>query len=190
MDRQSPIDGASFDGVLEDLGWFGKRFTPDMRADVLLFRAGDRRLVAVDPKWIPLRLTLRFYKIDRTRVASNQVFLSPAPAAGEGPVASLKAMMFGCVKSAAMVYDDQPIVDHFRRIDAERIMGAKFRSAQVRHEPSRRQFLMSSSKGHIMLKYKLYVLVVKADGNLAILAALAMVLTAIWRGVLPIGSFY
>lgn len=41
-----------------------------------------------------------------------------------------------------------------------------------------------------MLKYKLYVLVVKADGNLAILAALAMVLTAIWRGVLPIGSFY
>ncbi|MBB2821568.1 UNVERIFIED_ORG: hypothetical protein GGD51_005062 [Rhizobium esperanzae] len=45
-------------------------------------------------------------------------------------------------------------------------------------------------EGHIMLKYKLYVLVVKADGNLAILAALAMVLTAIWRGVLPIGSFY
>lgn len=41
-----------------------------------------------------------------------------------------------------------------------------------------------------MLKFKLYVLEVKADGNLVILAALAMVLTAIWRGVLPIAGFY
>lgn len=44
--------GHPFDGVLENLSWFGKRFTPDMRVDALLFRSGDRRLVArseVDP---------------------------------------------------------------------------------------------------------------------------------------------
>jgi len=34
--------GHPFDGVLENLGWFGKRFTPDMRADALLFRLGER----------------------------------------------------------------------------------------------------------------------------------------------------
>jgi hypothetical protein len=44
--------GHPFDGVLENLGWFGKRFTPDMRADALLFRSGEHRLVAVDPRWI------------------------------------------------------------------------------------------------------------------------------------------
>ena len=32
----------------------------------------------------------------------------------KGPIASLKTMVFGGVESAAMVYDHQPIVDHFR----------------------------------------------------------------------------
>ncbi|KKA11301.1 hypothetical protein VP03_24735 [Sinorhizobium meliloti] len=98
--------GHPFDGVLENLSWFGKRFTPDMRVDALLFRSGDRRLVAIDPKWIPLRLALRFHEVGRMRVARN---------------------LFSYLQrrlSAAMVYDHQPIVDHFRRIHADRIMGA------------------------------------------------------------------
>ena len=44
--------GHPFDRVLENLGSFGNRFTPDMRAGALLFRSGDRRLAAVG---IPLR---------------------------------------------------------------------------------------------------------------------------------------
>ncbi|WP_193393696.1 GXWXG domain-containing protein, partial [Rhizobium ecuadorense] len=63
--------GHPFDGVLENLGWFGKRFTPDMRADALLFRSGERRLVAIDPRWIPLALALRFHHIGRTWIAKN-----------------------------------------------------------------------------------------------------------------------
>jgi hypothetical protein len=116
--------GHPFDGVLENLGWFGKRFTPDMRADALLFRSGDQRLVAIDPKWIPLRLALRFHDVGRMRVASNLFSYLQRRLRARGPVASLKTMVFGGVESAAMVYDDQPIVDHFRQIDAERIMGA------------------------------------------------------------------
>lgn len=33
-------------------------------------------------------------------------------------------MTYGGVESAAMVYDNQPIVDHFRRRDDDRVMGA------------------------------------------------------------------
>ncbi|AUX78695.1 DUF4334 domain-containing protein [Sinorhizobium fredii] len=116
--------GHPFDGVLENLGWFGKRFTPDMRADALLFRSGNRRLVAIDPKWIPLRLALRFHEVGRMRVARNLFSYLQRRLRAKGPVASLKTMVFGGVESAAMVYDHQPIVDHFRRIDADRIMGA------------------------------------------------------------------
>lgn len=115
--------GHPFDGVLESLGWFGKRFTPDMRADALLFRSGDR-LVAVDPKWIPLRLALRFHEVGRIRMASNLFSYLHRRLRARAPVASLKTMVFGGVESAAMVYDHQPIVDYFRRIDADRIMGA------------------------------------------------------------------
>lgn len=116
--------GHPFDGVLENLSWFGKRFTPDMRVDALLFRSGDRRLVAVDPKWIPLRLALRFPEVGRMRVARNLFSYLQRRLRAKGPVASLKTMVFGGVESAAMVYDHQPIVDHFRRIHADRIMGA------------------------------------------------------------------
>ena len=116
--------GHPFDGMLENLGWFGKRFTSDMRADALLFRSEDRRLVAVDPKWIPLRMALRFYKIGRTRVARNLFSYLQRRVGASGPVASVKTTVFGGIESAAMVYDDQPIIDYFRRIDAVRVMGA------------------------------------------------------------------
>lgn len=113
-----------FDGILENLGWFGKRFTPDMRADALLFRSGERRLDAIDPRWIPLALALRFHHIGRTRVARNLFSYLQRRLRARGPMASLKTMLFGGGESAAMVYDHQPIVDHFRRINETRVMGA------------------------------------------------------------------
>jgi hypothetical protein len=113
-----------FDGVLENLGWFGKRFMPNMRVDALLFGSGERRLTAIDPKWIPLGLALRFNRLGRTRAARNLFSYLKRRLRARGPVASLKIILFGGVESAAMVYDDQPIIDHFRRIDEERIMGA------------------------------------------------------------------
>jgi len=116
--------GHPFDGVLENLGWFGKRFTPDMRADALLFRLGERRLVAIDPKWIPLPLALRLHVLGRTRVAKNLFSYLQRRLRARGPVASLKMRVFGGIESSAMVYDHQPIVDHFRRIDEHTIMGA------------------------------------------------------------------
>ncbi|WP_087005868.1 GXWXG domain-containing protein [Rhizobium sullae] len=76
--------GHPFDGVLEKLGWFGKRFTPDMRADALLFLSGQRRLVAIDPKWIPPRLALRFHWVGRTRVARNLFSYLLRPRGGRG----------------------------------------------------------------------------------------------------------
>jgi len=116
--------GHPFDGVLENLGWFGKRFTPDMRADALLFRFDERRLIPIDPARIPLRLALRFHPVGKTRTARNLFAYLQHVLRAKVPVASLKTMAFDGVASAAMVYDDQPIVDHFRRLDERTIMGA------------------------------------------------------------------
>jgi len=41
--------GHPLDGVLENLGWFGKRFRADMRADASLFGTRERGLIAIDP---------------------------------------------------------------------------------------------------------------------------------------------
>lgn len=116
--------GHPFDGVLENLGWFGKRITPNMRADALLFRSGEHRLTAIDPRWIPLSLALRFHQFGRTPMARNLFSYLQRRLRAMGPVASLNIKAFDGIESAAMTYDDQPIVDHFRRIDVERVMGA------------------------------------------------------------------
>jgi hypothetical protein len=116
--------GHRLDGVLENLGWFGKRFSAQMRADALLFLGGEKRLVAIDPAWIPLRLALRFHKLGRSRAASNLFSYLLRRLRAKGQVASLKAVPFHGVTSAAMAYDAQPIVDHFRKIDDVRVMGA------------------------------------------------------------------
>ena len=95
-----------------------------MRADALLFRGGEKRLVAIDPAFIPLRLALRFHKLGKTRAASNLFSFLLRRLKAKGPVAALKAVPFQGVASAAMVYDAQPIVDHFRKVDDNRVMGA------------------------------------------------------------------
>ncbi|MEI1248964.1 MULTISPECIES: DUF4334 domain-containing protein [Rhizobium] len=116
--------GHPFDGVLENLGWFGKRFTPNMRTDALLFRLGEQRLIPIDPARIPLRLALRFHRLGRTGAAKCLFSYLQRGFRAKGPVASLKTMSFQGVASAAMVYDGQPIIDHFRRMDERRVMGA------------------------------------------------------------------
>ena len=87
--QRSPLDG-----VLENLGWFGKRFRPDLRADALLFRSGDRRLVAVDPAWVPLRLALRFHALGRTSIARNLFTHLQHRLRARGPVASVQTRVF------------------------------------------------------------------------------------------------
>ncbi|PWE52933.1 hypothetical protein DEM27_27995 [Metarhizobium album] len=115
--------GHPFDGVLENLGWFGKRFAPDLRADALLFKSGERRLIAINPSLVPVGLALRFHRFGRTRAARNLFSYLQRRLTAQGPVATLRLLPFEGVSSAAMVYDHNPIADYFRRIDADTVMG-------------------------------------------------------------------
>lgn len=115
--------GHPLDGVLENLGWYGKRFRADQRADALLFRTGAQRLAAIDPARISLHLALRFHRFGRTAVARNWFSYLVRGLRARGPVATVQRLPFRGRSSAAMVYDRQPIVDHFRAFDAEHMLG-------------------------------------------------------------------
>ncbi|MDK4741226.1 DUF4334 domain-containing protein [Rhizobium sp. CNPSo 3464] len=125
--------GHPLDGILENLGWYGKRFTADHRADALLFAVGPHRLVAIDPEMIPLKLVLRFHRFGRTRIARSWFSYLQKMWRANGPVASLRPMFFRGKTSAAMVYDGQPIIDHFRKIDDDRLLGAMVVGGDSRH---------------------------------------------------------
>ncbi|AFL52303.1 DUF4334 domain-containing protein [Sinorhizobium fredii] len=115
--------GHPFDGVLENLGWYGKRFRADMRADALLFKKDGCSLVPIDPSPVPLGLAFRFHRLGRTEAARTLFSHLIKHLRATGPVASLRMIRFRGEVSAAMVYDSKPVADHFRKIDTDRLIG-------------------------------------------------------------------
>ncbi|MBW6425205.1 DUF4334 domain-containing protein [Rhizobium sp. XQZ8] len=115
--------GHPLDGVLENLGWFGKQFHADMRADALLFQGRPGRLVAIDPALIPLRLALRFSAFGRTFIARNWFSYLRRALRAQGTTASLHGGDKSQFQTAVMAYDRLPIADHFRWTGEDEVAG-------------------------------------------------------------------
>jgi hypothetical protein len=114
--------GSPLDGLLEAYGWYGKEFLDGERVHPLLF-SGPGGPHPVNPAFIPMAL-LR----DRPAVAH----LPAVRAAFSGvrpllrtvkPRARLRTVEHRGVATAAMVYDALPIIDVFRRVDDDRVLG-------------------------------------------------------------------
>ena len=130
------------DGVLENLGWFGKRFHPDMRADPLLFKSRPGRLVPIEPAFFPIGLVITMPPFGRTFVARSWSSYLQKVFRAKGTAASLKLLALDGVETAAMVYDKQPVVDYFGRIDDDWIAGMMC----VRDDPRRFFFKLQKVK--------------------------------------------
>ena len=115
--------GHPLDGLLERLGWYGKRCESKDKVHPLLFRSPTGAIVSLNPAPLPLRTALRWPGLARSLVA-RRAFSSLIPILKTGePMARLCQIPFRSVASAAIVYNCKPITDHFRRIDAGRIIG-------------------------------------------------------------------
>lgn len=114
--------GHPMDGLLAVSGWYGKEFASADRVHPLLFgRPG--RLYAVNPKLMPIgllnRLGARFPR--RLPPGGTRAF---ALLRTRRPRARLREIAYRGTVSTAMVYDDLPIIDHFRALDDDTLLGA------------------------------------------------------------------
>ncbi|WP_221652285.1 DUF4334 domain-containing protein [Actinotalea ferrariae] len=115
--------GHPLDGALERLGWFGKRFDDEDRVHPLVFRAGHG-LVSVRPGLVPLGLVLRVAPALRTAPAAAAFRAVRPLLTTRTPHGRLREVRFRGVVSAAIVYDDLPIIDVFRADDDGSVLGA------------------------------------------------------------------
>lgn len=111
--------GHPLDGLLERLGWNGKRFESLNDVDPLVFGPG----LALDPRLMPVGIALRWPRLAKSAAASAAFRLVRPVLRARGPAARLGALEFRGLPSAAMIYDRQPIVDHFRFVDTGRVLG-------------------------------------------------------------------
>ncbi|MGY0499154.1 DUF4334 domain-containing protein [Nocardia sp. FBN12] len=114
--------GHQLDGLLVASGWYGKQFDGVDSVHPLLFRdpAGD--IFAVDPKRVPLGMV---GKVPGTVVERGRGLLGVLKPAlrTRRYRARLRAVEHRGVVTTAMVYDHLPIIDVFRRVDDDTVLG-------------------------------------------------------------------
>jgi hypothetical protein len=116
--------GSRLDGLLEAYGWYGKEFTGPEAVHPLLFRGRGGRPRPVDPALIPLGLLRDYAELARwwpVRTAFGR--LRPLLHTNQ-PKARLRTVEHRGVTTAAMVYDTLPIIDVFRRVGPDVVLGA------------------------------------------------------------------
>lgn len=115
--------GSPLDGLLEAYGWYGKEFLDADTVHPLLFRDRTGAPRPVDPALLPMSV-LRGYP----RLAHSPVLRRVWPGVRpllytDKPKARLRAMDHRGVRTAAMVYDGLPIIDAFRHVGPDLVLG-------------------------------------------------------------------
>jgi hypothetical protein len=115
--------GHPLDGLLAASGWHGKRFDGPDDAHPLVFARADGRRFAVNPAVVPVGLLVRRPALARHPLAVR-AFTAIAPLlATRRPRARLRMTEHRGVVTATMVYDALPILDVFRRLDDDVLLG-------------------------------------------------------------------
>ncbi|MEB3243156.1 MAG: DUF4334 domain-containing protein [Cyanobacteriota bacterium] len=114
--------GHPLDGLLEAWHWRGKRFESLEEVHPLVFDGWGGAEVSVDPARVPLAL-LRARWVGRL-LPFGALFpwLTPLVATRRS-AARLRGTVYRGKVSAAMLYDRLPILDAFRRLDGQRLLG-------------------------------------------------------------------
>jgi hypothetical protein len=115
--------GSPLDGLLESYGWYGKEFIDAETVHPLLFSDGAGRPRPVDPALLPVGL-LRSHAGLAHRSPVRAAFGVVRPLLHTNrPKARLRVLEHRGVTTAAMVYDDLPIIDVFRRAGRDTLLG-------------------------------------------------------------------
>ena len=116
--------GHPMDGLLTRLHWYGKSFGhSDNDVQALLFHTADDSIAAVNPALIPLSLFAAYPPLLHWWVTAAVWPLWRSLIGARGPTARLRMVEHRGVVSAGMVYDCQPIVDSFRCVDGDTVLG-------------------------------------------------------------------
>ena len=114
--------GHPWDGLLTASGWYGKQFDSPEAVHPLLFQTPKGTLFPVNPARIPLSLAGRV-PIPAISAARRLLDVAIPLLRAHEPKARLRNLEHRGTVTAAMIYDQLPIIDVFRRIDDTILLG-------------------------------------------------------------------
>ena len=111
-----------WDGLLTASGWYGKQFDSPEAVHPLLFQTPKGTLFPVNPARLPLSLAGRVPMVAVSTTGRLLDVARPLLRAHE-PKARLRNLEHRGKVTGAMIYDQLPIIDVFRRIDETTLLG-------------------------------------------------------------------
>ncbi len=123
------------DGKLESAGWYGKRFTDTNSVDPMIFYANDGEVFSADPVYVTRNLST----MKRASDVRNEIETKE-------PKARLRMVEARSRSTASMVYNDLPIIDHFRKVDEDTVLGMMEKPSQQSHNYF---FVLQRTKDHL-----------------------------------------
>ncbi|MGO1950137.1 MAG: DUF4334 domain-containing protein [Mycobacteriaceae bacterium] len=115
--------GNPLDGLLEMTGWHGKRYVTADDAHPLVMD-GKRGQFPINPALVPMMTAIRLRPLTEKFGLGPVVKTAMPLLKTRKPAARLRMVGYRGVVSGTMVYDRQPINDHFRLVDGDTLLGA------------------------------------------------------------------
>lgn len=116
IDTDHPMDG-----MLESSRWLGKAFYSENDVHPLIHKGVFTERFSVNPGRLPLKMAQHMPLRD---IITPFVFPLISPfIATRRPKARLRMIAFRGQLSAAMCYNQKPVTDYFRKIDADSVLG-------------------------------------------------------------------
>ena len=116
--------GSPLDGLLETYGWYGKEFLDEESVHPLLFRDRTGAPRPIDPRLLPMSV-LRDYAGFEHFWPIRAAFTGLRPLLWTTqPRAQLRIVEHRGVHTAAMIYDALPVIDVFRQVAPDVVLGA------------------------------------------------------------------
>ena len=114
--------GSPLDGLLEAYGWWGKEFVDAETVHPLLVR-GRAGVHPVNPALVPLSLLRTIPALAHSVVLRRAAAVVRPLLRTRRPTARLRSVEHRGVVTAALVYDALPVIDVFRRVDDDLVLG-------------------------------------------------------------------
>ncbi|MBM7541837.1 DUF4334 domain-containing protein [Amphibacillus cookii] len=112
--------GHPLEGVLSASNWFGKRFINEEQVYPLVCLKNDGTLYNVNPWLLPLDLPID--KLPSISIKLGMKLFRPLLATDKSS-ARIRMTNYRDKTSASLIYDDKAIIDVFRKIDNQTLLG-------------------------------------------------------------------
>lgn len=117
------VTGHPLEGLLTASGWYGKEFIDEEHVHPLVFKKSNEVLYTISPNLLPFNFLLQnSQNIPKKILSSSMTILRPILKTNKSAARLRKVNHRGKVTSA-MIYDNKGIIDVFRKIDENTLLG-------------------------------------------------------------------